>query len=64
MAPVPHELIRKAAVEMGDVSRIKSIAEELSSESDATVSFCDELVQLAEDFNFDGIQKLMLELDS
>jgi hypothetical protein len=26
-------------------------------------SFCDELVQLAEDFDFDGIQKFIFELD-
>jgi hypothetical protein len=26
--------------------------------------FCDELVRLEEDFDFDGIQKFMLEWDS
>ena len=25
--------------------------------------FCDELIRLADDFDFDGIQKLVLELD-
>jgi CheY-like chemotaxis protein len=66
---VPPELIKKAtetiktAVEMGDVMKIKSIAEELKSESDAVAPFCDKLVQLAEDFDFDGIQKFMLKLD-
>ena len=49
---------------MGDVMKIKSIAEELKSESDTVAPFCNKLVQLAEDFDFDGIQKLMLELDS
>jgi hypothetical protein len=53
----------KAAVELGDVMKIKSIAEELKSESDALAPFCDELVKLAEDFDFDGIQKFRLELD-
>ena len=53
----------KAAVEFGDVMKIKSIAEELKSESDALAPFCDELVKLAEDFDFDGIQKFRLELD-
>jgi len=53
----------KAAVELGDVMKIKSIAEELKSESDALAPFCDELVNLAEDFDFDGIQKFRLELD-
>ena len=54
----------KTAVELGDVVKIKSIAEELKSESDALAPFCDELVRLAEDFDFDGIQSFMLELDS
>jgi PAS domain S-box-containing protein len=69
-AAVPPEQIKmvaeriKAAVELGDVMKVKSIAEELKSESDAVAPFCDELVRLAEDFDFDGIQKFMLELDS
>ena len=53
-----------AAAEMGDVTQIKSIAEELKSESDAIAPFCDQLVRLADDFDFDGIQKIVLELDS
>ncbi len=70
IASVPPELIQKvtesikAAVELRDVMKIKSIAEELKSESDAVVPFCYQLVQLAEDFDFDGIQKLMREFDS
>jgi two-component system sensor histidine kinase/response regulator len=70
IASVPPELIQKAtenirtAADMGDVMKIKSIAEELKSESDAMAPFCNELVQLTEDFDFDGIQKLMFELDS
>jgi len=54
----------KAAAEMGDVMKIKSIAEELKSESDAVAPFCDEIILLAEDFDFEGIQKHMLEFDS
>ena len=46
----------KAAIELGDVMKIKSLAEELKSESDALAPFCDELVKLAEDFDFDDIQ--------
>jgi hypothetical protein len=70
IASVPPELIQKVnesiktAVQLGDVMKIKSIAEELKSESDAMVPFCNELVQLAEDFDFEGIEKLMLEFDS
>jgi hypothetical protein len=44
-----------AATNMGDVMQIKSIAEELKSESDSMAPFCDKLVQLAEDFDFNGI---------
>jgi len=67
---VPPELVKKVidriktAAEMGDVRQIKSIAEELKSESDAAAPFCDKLIRLADDFDFDGIQKIVLELDS
>jgi hypothetical protein len=53
---------RTAAAEMREVVQIISIAEELKSEFDAVAPFCNELVQLAEDFDFDSIQKLLLEL--
>jgi methyl-accepting chemotaxis protein len=36
----------KTAAEMGDVIQIKSIVEELKSESDAAAPFCDELIRL------------------
>ena len=49
---------------MGNVAQIKSIAKELKSESDAMAPFCHELVRLAENFDFDGIQTFVLELDS
>jgi CheY-like chemotaxis protein len=68
-ADVPVEQLKeiagriKAAAEMGDVVQIKSIAEELKSESDAMAPFCDELIRLADDFDFDGIQKIVLELN-
>jgi CheY-like chemotaxis protein/HPt (histidine-containing phosphotransfer) domain-containing protein len=70
MSSVPPELAQKmadrinAAAEMGDMMQIKSIAEELMSESDAVAPFCNRIVRLAEDFDFDGIQNLLLELDS
>jgi CheY-like chemotaxis protein len=70
LAEVPVELLKevadriKTAAEMGDVLQIKSIVEELKSESDAMAPFCDELIRLAEDFDFDGLQKIVLELDS
>ena len=49
---------------MGDVMKIKSIAEELKSESDTVAPFCDELIRLTDDFDFDGIQKIVLEFDN
>ena len=49
--------------EMVEVVQIKSIAEELKSDSDAIVPFCDELIRMAEDFDLDGIQKVMLASD-
>jgi HPt (histidine-containing phosphotransfer) domain-containing protein len=68
IASVPPELIQKVAesiktaVELGDVMKIKSIAEKLKSDSDAPIPFCDELIQMAEDFDFDGIQSYLKEL--
>ncbi len=68
-ANVPVEQLKeiadriKAAADMGDVIQIKSIAEELKSESDAMTPFCDKIIHLAEDFDFDGIKKFVLDLN-
>ncbi len=70
LAEIPPELAREAAgrirdaAEMGDVTRIKSIIEELNSKCDAFAPFGDRFVQLAEDFDFDAILKLASELDN
>ena len=67
--PLPDELKKKIAenikeaAEMGDVMQIKSIADELKSESDVMGPICDELIQLAEDFDFDGIQKFVMGIE-
>jgi HPt (histidine-containing phosphotransfer) domain-containing protein len=69
LAGVPLERLKEvadhlnAAAEMGDVIQIKSIAEELKAEFDAMTPFCNELIRLADDFDFDGIQKVVLELN-
>jgi HPt (histidine-containing phosphotransfer) domain-containing protein len=69
-AAAPPELAKGAvdsiiaAAEMGDVAQIKSIANELRSANEAMAPFCDELVRLADDFDFDGIQRFMREFDS
>jgi hypothetical protein len=36
----------------------------MKSEFDPVAPFCNDLIRLAEDFDFDGIQKLMFELES
>ena len=36
--------------------------EELKSEAEVSAPFCDELARLAEDFDFEDIQKIVLEL--
>jgi len=70
LVEIPEEQLKvvadriKAAADMGDVVKIKSIAEDLKSESDALAPFCNELVRLAEDFDFDGIQRFLLALGS
>ncbi len=70
LAEIPPELAREAAgrirdaAEMGDVTRIKSIIEELNSKCDAFAPFGDRFVQLAEDFDFDAILKLVSELEN
>ena len=67
---VPPELIQKVterlktAADMGDVTQIKTIAEELTSEFDAMAPFCDKLIQLADDFDIDGIEKIVLNISN
>jgi polar amino acid transport system substrate-binding protein len=69
LAELPSKLSKEAAgrirdaAEMGDVTRIKSIAEDFKSKSDAFVPISDRFIQLAEDFDFDGILKLAAQLD-
>jgi PAS domain S-box-containing protein len=52
----------KAAVEMGDVMQVQSIANEVKSTNDELTPVCEKLIQLAEDFNFDGMQAFMDDL--
>jgi HPt (histidine-containing phosphotransfer) domain-containing protein len=53
----------KEPAEMGDVTQIKSIAADLKSKSAAFAPFGDKFIQLAEDFDFEGISKLVGELE-
>jgi hypothetical protein len=65
---LPPELAKKAAgriekaAEMGDLIQIKSIAEALKSESGAFLPVCNKFIQLAENFDLDGILNLAREL--
>ena len=69
LADIPVEQLKeigdriKEAADVGDVMKIKAIAEDIKSESEVAAPICNELIRLAEDFDFDGIQKFMLELD-
>ena len=70
LAEVPAEQVKeitdkiKAAADMGDVMQIGAIAEELKSGYPSMATFCDILIRLADDFDLDGIQKFVLQLDS
>jgi CheY-like chemotaxis protein len=70
LAEIPPELAREAAerlreaAEMGDVTRIKTIIENFQSRSEAFVSIADRCIQMAEDFEFEGILKIADELEA
>jgi len=55
--------IRDAA-EMGDVTTLSAIAEEIKMHSDSCLPLSKQIIQLADDFDLDGIQKLANELDA
>ena len=67
---LPPEVIKELvngiqeAVEMGDLKQISSIAGDLKSRSKSMVPICNRLIQLAEDFDFDGISKMVAEMDN
>ena len=70
LSAVPPELIKEMAsriqeaAEMGDFKQISSIAGDLKSRSKAMVPLCDRLIGLAEDFDFDGILKMVVDLEN
>ncbi|MGD8899070.1 MAG: Hpt domain-containing protein, partial [Desulfobacterales bacterium] len=70
LADIPTELsqdiakrIRNAA-EMGDVMTLNAIAEEIKDQSDTCTLLSKQIVQMAEDFDLSGIQKLADALDA
>jgi two-component system sensor histidine kinase/response regulator len=71
MGSVPPELTRatarriRKAVDMGDVTELKGIAEELEAQAEELAPLSEKIRQLAEDFDFDGVLHLadVLEKD-
>jgi signal transduction histidine kinase/CheY-like chemotaxis protein len=68
-ADIPTELSRdianriRDAAEMGDISTLNAIAEEIKTHSDSCVPLSKRIIQMAEDFEFDGILKLADDLE-
>jgi signal transduction histidine kinase/DNA-binding response OmpR family regulator/HPt (histidine-containing phosphotransfer) domain-containing protein len=70
LVDIPTELsqdiakrIRDAA-EMGDVTTLNAIAEEIKDQSDSCMLLSKQIIQMAEDFDLDGIQKLAKALEA
>ena len=49
---------------MGDVTTLNSIAEDIKDQSDSCIPLSKQIVQMAEDFDLDGIQKLADKIDA
>ena len=49
---------------MGDVTTLSAIAEEIRMPSDSCIPLSNQIIQLAEDFDLDGILKLADALDA
>ena len=69
IASIPVELAQdiakriRDAAEMGDVSTLNAIAEEIKAHSGSCVPLSKRIVQMAEGFHFDGVLKLADDLD-
>jgi len=69
LADIPTELSKdiakriRDAAEIGDVTTLNAIAEEIKTHSNACVPLSKQIVQMAEDFDLGGIQKLADALD-
>jgi CheY-like chemotaxis protein len=70
IAAIPSEFAQdiakriRDAAEMGDVMTLNAIAEEIKTHSDSCIPLSKQIVQMAEDFDLDGIQKLADALDA
>jgi PAS domain S-box-containing protein len=65
-AEFAHDIAKRIrdAAGMGDVTTLNAIAAEIKTHSDSCVPLSKQIVQLAEDFDLDGIQKLADALDA
>jgi signal transduction histidine kinase/DNA-binding response OmpR family regulator len=70
ISAIPAELAQdiakriRDAAEMGDVTTLNAIAEEIKTHSDTCVPLSKQIIQMTEDFDLDGIQKLADALDA
>ena len=70
ISAIPAELARDIAIrirdaaEMGDVTTLNAIGEEIKTQSDSCVPLSKQIIQMAEDFDLDGIQELADALDA
>jgi HPt (histidine-containing phosphotransfer) domain-containing protein len=70
IAAIPAELAQDSAkrirdaAEMGDVTTLNAIAEEIRAHSDSCIPLSKKIIQMAEDFDLDGIQQLAETLDA
>jgi CheY-like chemotaxis protein len=68
ISDIPAELAQdiakriRDAAEMGDVMALNAIAEEIKTHSDSCRPLSKQIIQMAEDFDFDGIHKLADDL--
>jgi two-component system sensor histidine kinase/response regulator len=69
LADIPAEFAQdiakriRAAAEMGDVMTLNAIAEEITTHSGSCIPLSKQIIQMSEDFDLEGIQKLADELD-
>jgi hypothetical protein len=49
---------------MGDITTLNAIAEEIKDQSDSCIPLSKQIIQMAEDFDMDGIQKLADALEA
>jgi len=65
-AEFAHDIAKRIrdAAEMGDVMTLNAIAEEMKTHSDSCVPLSKQIIQMAEDFDLDAIQKVADALDA